>query len=76
MIRKQRGAPGADRIVDKMPAKFACVGLIHLALPHARIVDAYRDPVDTCLSCCCLRTSSHTPTTLWDSAVIAAATQS
>jgi hypothetical protein len=51
MKHRQRGAPAADRIVDKMPAKFAYVGLIHLALPHARIVRACRDPVDTCLSC-------------------------
>lgn len=44
-------APGADRITDKAPANFATVGLIHLALPNARIVHACRDPVDTCLSC-------------------------
>ena len=34
---------------------------------------ACRDPVDTCLSCCGLRTSTHTPMTLRDSAVITAA---
>jgi tetratricopeptide (TPR) repeat protein len=44
-------APTADRIVDKMPANFAFVGLIHLALPNARIIHALRDPIDTCLSC-------------------------
>jgi hypothetical protein len=44
-------APGALRITDKMPANFAYVGLIHLALPNARIIHVCRDPVDTCLSC-------------------------
>jgi tetratricopeptide (TPR) repeat protein len=44
-------APAADRIVDKMPSNFAYAGLIHLALPHARIIHARRDPIDTCLSC-------------------------
>ncbi|HVC61179.1 MAG TPA: tetratricopeptide repeat protein [Acetobacteraceae bacterium] len=43
-------APPADRITDKMPANFLFVGLIHLALPNARIIHARRDPVDTCLS--------------------------
>jgi hypothetical protein len=32
-------------------ANLAYVGLIHLALPNARIIHACRDPVDTCLSC-------------------------
>ncbi len=44
-------APGAMRVTDKMLSNFACVGLIHLALPNARIIHARRDPVDTCLSC-------------------------
>ena len=34
-----------------MPANFCFVGLIHLALPNARIIHTRRDPVDTCLSC-------------------------
>jgi len=51
MKRKQRGAQGAHRIVDKMPAKFVYVGFIHLTLPHGRIVHACRDPVDSCRSC-------------------------
>lgn len=34
---------------DKMPANFAHVGLIHLALPQARIIDARRHPLDTCI---------------------------
>jgi tetratricopeptide (TPR) repeat protein len=44
-------APGAMRIADKMLTNFAYVGLIHLALPNARIIHACRDPIDTCLSC-------------------------
>ena len=34
-----------------MPRNFFFFGLIHLALPRARIVHCLRDPVDTCLSC-------------------------
>jgi tetratricopeptide (TPR) repeat protein len=43
--------PPADRITDKMPSNFLYVGLIHLALPNARIIHARRNPIDTCLSC-------------------------
>ena len=34
-----------------MPANFRFLGLIHLALPNARIIHTCRDPIDTCLSC-------------------------
>ena len=44
-------APAASRITDKLPLNFVHVGLIHLALPDARIVHVRRDPLDTCLSC-------------------------
>jgi Sulfotransferase family len=44
-------APTAERVADKMPWNFHFPGLIHLALPNARIIHACRDPVDTCLSC-------------------------
>lgn len=44
-------APQANRIVDKLPGNFVYCGLIHLALPNARIVHVRRDPLDTCLSC-------------------------
>ena len=40
----------AQRIVDKMPANFLQLGLIHAALPGARIIHVRRDPIDTCLS--------------------------
>jgi hypothetical protein len=44
-------APAAARITDKMPANFRFAGLIHLALPGARLIHVRRDPVDTCWSC-------------------------
>jgi tetratricopeptide (TPR) repeat protein len=44
-------APAAERITDKMPYNFAYVGLIHLALPNARILHVRRDPRDTAFSC-------------------------
>ena len=44
-------APGAAHVTDKMPGNFFFVGMIHLALPNAKIVHIVRDPVDTCLSC-------------------------
>jgi tetratricopeptide (TPR) repeat protein len=46
-----RLAPDAERIADKMPGNFSLAGLIHLALPNARIIHACRDPRDTTFSC-------------------------
>jgi len=43
-------APDARRVIDKMPANFMNVGLIHAALPQARFLHMQRHPVDTCLS--------------------------
>lgn len=40
----------AVRITDKMLSNFPAAGLIHLALPGARIIHTRREPVDTCLS--------------------------
>ena len=40
----------ALRVVDKMPANFLYVGLIHALFPEARIIHMQRDPIDTCLS--------------------------
>jgi hypothetical protein len=42
---------GKPRLVDKFLENCLYAGLIHLALPNARIVHCRRDPVDTCLSC-------------------------
>ncbi len=44
-------APGARRVIDKMPHNFELLGLIALLLPEARIVHVRRNPIDTCLSC-------------------------
>ncbi len=44
-------APTAPRITDKLLGNFIHVGLIHLALPNARVIHTTRDPIDTCLSC-------------------------
>ena len=44
-------AAGQLRVTDKMPTNFFFAGLIHLALPNARIIHTVRDPVDTCVSC-------------------------
>lgn len=46
-----RHAPDAARITDKMPSNFYYLGLIHLALPGAKVVHTMRNPVDTCISC-------------------------
>jgi tetratricopeptide (TPR) repeat protein len=36
------------RFIDKMPLNYLYVGLIHLALPNATIINLQRDPMDTC----------------------------
>jgi predicted Zn-dependent protease len=42
---------GAPFFIDKMPNNCLYVGLIHLILPNARIIDARRHPVGCCFSC-------------------------
>jgi tetratricopeptide (TPR) repeat protein len=42
---------GRPRFIDKMPNNFPTVGFIQLILPNAKIVDARRYPLDSCLSC-------------------------
>lgn len=44
-------APDAKRIINKLPGNFVYSGLIHLALPNARIIHMRRQPLDTCFSC-------------------------
>ena len=51
LVGIRKPAPLAERIVDKLPDNFLRIGLIHQAIPGARIVHVTRDPVDTCLSC-------------------------
>ncbi|KGQ17842.1 Sulfotransferase [Lysobacter dokdonensis DS-58] len=41
---------GAPRFIDKMPNNFAHIGLIQLALPNAKIIDARRHPMACCFS--------------------------
>jgi tetratricopeptide (TPR) repeat protein len=49
--RVSRVGAAKDRIVDKLPSNFLFAGLIHLALPSARIIHVKRNAVDTCVSC-------------------------
>lgn len=41
---------GAPFFIDKMPNNFRHIGLIHLILPHAKIIDARREPMACCFS--------------------------
>ena len=41
---------GKPFFIDKMPNNFRHIGLIHLMLPRARIIDARRDPMSCCFS--------------------------
>lgn len=46
----QEIVPAKRRVTDKNPANSMVLGLIHCALPNARIIHMQRNPVDTCLS--------------------------
>jgi predicted Zn-dependent protease len=52
---------GRPRFIDKMPINFFHLGLIHLMLPNARIIDARRSP----LACCFSNFKQHFQTGLW-----------
>ena len=39
---------GKARFIDKMPNNFRHIGLMHLMLPNARIIDARREPMACC----------------------------
>ena len=43
-------APASRYFIDKMPNNFRHLGLIHLMLPNARIIDARREPMACCFS--------------------------
>ena len=45
----QRKTP-APFFIDKLPNNFEHIGLIHLALPNAKIIDARRHPLGCCFS--------------------------
>lgn len=49
LIGKLAG-PDAERVTDKMPHNFVCLGLIEQLFPGARVIHCVRDPLDTCLS--------------------------
>jgi Flp pilus assembly protein TadD len=44
-------APDARAIIDKQPGNYYLLGLIHLMLPHAKIIHCLREPMDSCFSC-------------------------
>ncbi len=44
------GKPGVQFFIDKMPNNFRHLGLIHLMLPNAKIIDARREPMACCFS--------------------------
>lgn len=46
-IQRKSGAP---YFIDKMPNNFFHIGLIHLILPNAKIIDARRHPLACCFS--------------------------
>jgi tetratricopeptide (TPR) repeat protein len=46
-IHRRSGAPF---FIDKMPNNFAHLGLLHLMLPNAKIIDARRHPLACCFS--------------------------
>ena len=41
---------GTPFFIDKMPNNFRHIGLIHLILPNAKIIDARREPMACCFS--------------------------
>jgi hypothetical protein len=54
-------APDARAVTDKLPGNYYLLGLIHLMLPHAKIIHCLREPMDSCFSCYALlfRTGHH-----------------
>ena len=46
-----RHRKGAPYFTDKMPNNFASVGLIAAILPNAKVVNARRHPLDSCMGC-------------------------
>ncbi|MFN0024678.1 MAG: sulfotransferase [Parvularculaceae bacterium] len=49
LMRTQRFRGDKPRFTDKMPNNFALIGLIKLILPNAKVIDARRHPLDSCL---------------------------
>jgi tetratricopeptide (TPR) repeat protein len=40
---------GKAYFIDKMPNNFSGIGFLHLILPNAKVIDARRHPLDSCL---------------------------
>jgi len=49
VYRRGKGGP-VPFFIDKMPNNFRHLGLIHLLLPNARVIDARREPMACCFS--------------------------
>jgi tetratricopeptide (TPR) repeat protein len=49
--RTRKYRSGAPFFTDKNPNNFSNIGLIHLALPNAVVIDARRHPLDSCFGC-------------------------
>jgi tetratricopeptide (TPR) repeat protein len=49
MKSTERHRTGLPYFTDKMPNNFASAGLIHLILPNAKIINARRHPLDSCM---------------------------
>lgn len=47
--RTQGHRTGAPHFTDKMPNNFPSIGLIRLILPDAKVIDARRHPLDSCM---------------------------
>lgn len=45
----QRHRSGLPRFTDKMPNNFSSIGLLALILPNAKIINARRHPLDSCM---------------------------
>jgi tetratricopeptide (TPR) repeat protein len=69
LARLRELAPGAGRVVDKMPGNFLRLGLVALLLPRTHIVHCRRHPMDTGLSCFMQSFSQDMPWA-WDLASI------
>ena len=47
----ERHRQGAPHFTDKMPNNFPHIGFLHLILPNAKVIDARRHPLDSCVGC-------------------------
>jgi len=51
MRSTMRYRTGKPFFIDKMPNNFSHIGFLHLILPNARVINARRHPLDSCLGC-------------------------